>query len=126
MTKTAQSNEQLAQQVDPDEGWETVAEEAPDRIIFDTIGDQFTGWYRGETEEISPGRAAAEDAKPFKLYLFRSVDDGGTYAINQSWALVHAMEKVKVGDLVRITYIKDVPTSRKLQDMKSYRVEVKR
>lgn len=104
------------------EGWEwtTVAEESPTRIIFDTIGDQFIGQYIG-IEHIEPDNGKDE---PFDLYLFRG-RDGELYAINKSYKLAQAMEKVSEGDWVRITYIKDIDTGRNLNPLKDFRVDVR-
>lgn len=104
--------------------WETVAEGAPLRIIFDTIGDVFIGQYIGE-EHIDQEPAADGSDQSFDLFNFRG-RDGEKYAINKSYALAEAMQKVNPGDWCRITYIKDVKTSRKLNDMKDFKVDVKR
>ena len=101
-----------------DDVWQTVQEESPSRVIFDTIGDVFVGRYTGELH-IEP-----ENDEAFDLYTYRGAD-GEPYAINQSYNLKQAMDKVSPGDIVRITYIKDIPTKKKQNPMKDFRVDVR-
>lgn len=98
--------------------WTTVQDESPDVIIFDTVGDQFIGTYVG-TEEIE------NEGETFTRFLFRN--DKGFFAINSSYRLAQGMGKVQTGELVRLTYIKNVDTSSgKLNPMKDIKVEVSR
>jgi len=108
------------------DGWEfeTVQEESPTRVIFDTIGDQFIGQYIGDEHIDLPPDAEGKD-QSFDLFNFRG-RDGERYAINKSYSLEQAMEKVNQGDWTRITYVKDVPTKRSLNPMKDFRVEVRK
>jgi hypothetical protein len=101
--------------------FETVAEESATVIIFDTVGDQFVGQYQG-IEHIDPG---TEDQEAFDRFLFRG-RDGKMYAVPQSFKLRNAMEDIDQNKWVRITYVKDIPTGRKLQPMKDFVVEVKK
>jgi len=103
--------------------WETVQEASAIRVIFDTIGDEFTGQFKG-SEHITPDKAT-EDAEEFDLFIFLGTD-GERYAINHSYSLKKGMEKVKFDDWTRITYTKDLPTKRGLNDMKDFRVDVRR
>jgi hypothetical protein len=104
--------------------WETVAEGAANRVVFDTIGDSFVGKYIGE-EHVALEPASDGSDPSFDLYNFRG-RDGELYAINKSYALEKAMEKVNAGDWCRVTYIKDVKTARKLNDMKDFRVDIRK
>jgi len=108
------------------DGWETVYKESAAVVIFDTIGDTFVGIYDGE-EHIHPD-SAADDSEDFDRFVFDGVgeQEGTRFAINQSYTLREAMSKVKLGDLCRIVYIKDVPTKRALNPLKDFRVDVKR
>jgi hypothetical protein len=108
------------------DGWEfeTVQEESPTRVIFDTIGDQFVGQYIGDEHIDLPPNDKGED-QSFDLFNFRG-RDGERYAINKSYSLEQAMEKVTEGQWCRITYAKDVPTKRSLNPMKDFRVEVRK
>ena len=109
--------------------WETVQEESATRVIFDTIGDEFIGQYKG-SEHITPANAGQLDADGETIEefdLFRYIGrNNEPYAINASYSLVTAMEKVKVDEWVRITYTKDLPTKRGLNPMKDFRVDVRR
>jgi len=105
--------------------FETIAEASATVVIFDTIGDQFVGQYQG-TEHIDPG-TTDEDGRStaFDRFVFKG-RDGELYAIPQSYKLNSAMEDVEEDKWVRITYVKDIPTGRKLNPMKDFKVEVKR
>lgn len=105
--------------------FETIAEESPTVIIFDTIGDQFIGQYKG-IEHIDPSVGNPEtDTEAFDRFLFTG-RDGNPYAVPMSYKLNTAMEKVKPEQWVRITYVKDIPTGRKLNPMKDFVVEVRK
>lgn len=101
--------------------WETVAEESPTRVIFDTVGDTFVGQFKGE--DHIEHEVEGEDAS-FDLFLFRG-RDGELYAINKSYKLIEAMEKVEYDQWVRIQFVKEIP-SRKGNPLKDFRVDVKR
>lgn len=105
--------------------FETIAEESATVIIFDTVGDQFVGQYKG-VEHIDPG-TVDNDGKStaFDRFLFTG-RDGNPYAIPQSYKLNGAMEDVDEDQWVRITYVKDIPTGRNLNPMKDFKVEVKK
>jgi len=106
----------------PDEWeFETVAEEAPTRVVFDEFGDVFVGQYVG-TEHIEQPIDEKGIDQSFDLLNFRA-RDGQLYAINSSYKLVEAMGKVDEGDWVRITYVKDLPTKRGLNPMKDFVVD---
>lgn len=104
-----------------DEGWETVSDESPTRIIFDTIGDQFIGTYLGH--ELIDDPAGGE---PFDYIMIRGTD-GHLYSASAGYKLKDAFESVNEGDLVRITYVKDVDMGKEGRNpMKDYKVDVKR
>jgi len=105
------------------EDWEfeTIVDESATVVIFDTVGDQFVGQYKG-TEHIDPG---TEDQEAFDRFLFVG-RDSNLYALPMSYKLNTAMEDVKPDQWVRITYVKDIPTGRKLNPMKDFKVEVRK
>lgn len=108
-----------------DAGWNTVAEGAATRVNFDTIGDVYIGTYLG-TDHITP-----PDSDAFDVYQFTTagdqtgLSDGELVAINQSYDLRNTFEKIAPGTLCRIEYVKDVPTGRGLNPMKSFKVQTK-
>jgi hypothetical protein len=102
-------------------GWNVVEEESPAQVIFDTHGDTFTAVYQGM--EVLPVDSEQPDGETFTQLRFRTND--GFYAINAGFKLLRAFKKIAPGNLVRITYVKDVDTSGgRLNPMKDYRVEV--
>jgi len=123
------SAKQKADDVTPENwNWETVQEESATRIIFDTIGDEFIGQYKG-SEHIAPEKEGSEEFDLFRFIGF----DGNPYAVNHSYSLVTAMKKVEIDEWVRITYTKDLATKRSRDDesgdvspMKDFRVDVRR
>jgi len=100
--------------------FETVIEESPTHVLFDTAGDRFVGQFIDRVT-ITPDRA---DIEPFDLFRFRG-QDGELYAINTSGKLDKGMHVVNAGDWVRITLMKLLP-SNKGNDFKDFKVEVKR
>jgi hypothetical protein len=106
--------------------FETVADASPTVVIFDTVGDQFVGQYKGK-ELIDPGTVDPETGKSsaFERFVFKG-RDGELYAIPMSYKLNDAMEDIDNDKWVRITYVKDIPTGRKLNPMKDFVVEVKK
>lgn len=112
--------EELISNAPDDWEFETIVEESPTMVIFDTIGDVFIGQYIG-IEHIDPANGKDE---PFDRFTFRG-RDGELYAVNQSYKLEKALEDVDKGTWVRITYTKDIPTSRNLQPMKDFRIETR-
>jgi hypothetical protein len=103
------------------EGWETVQEESPTVIVFDTPGEHFTGIFRGE-DHITP---EDENKEPFSRFRFIG-GDKKPYALNQSHNLRAGMQGVQVGELVRITYVKAIPVPGQPSPLKDHKVEVKR
>ena len=104
--------------------WDTVAEESPTRILFDTKGESFIGQYIGMDHiEQEPDKDGKDQS--FDLYIFRG-RDGVLYSVNKSYKLEEAMQKVAEGDWTRITYVKDIPTKRGLNPMMDLRVDVRK
>lgn len=104
--------------------FETVAEGAPTGIIFENPGESFIGQYVDD-HHVDREPAADGSDQSFDLFIFKG-RDGERYSLNKSYALEQAMEKVNKGDWCRITYTKDVKTSRNLNPMKDFRVDVRR
>lgn len=104
--------------------FETVAEESPTVVIFDNIGDAFIGQYTGIEHIDQPVDDQGNDQSFDRLRFVGR--DGNPYAINTSFKLKEAFEDVDEGMWVRITYVKDIPTGRKLNPMKDFKVEVRR
>lgn len=107
-----------------EEGWETTSESATN-VNFDKDGDQFTGTYQGESDEFQGSDG------PFRNYLFRSVGttdivDGELCSVSQSYTVRQGMASAKVGDLVRLTRVREVPTRRGQNPMKDIKVQIKR
>lgn len=111
-------NAELLSTAPDDWEFETIADESPMRVVFDTLGDVFIGRYVGK-DHITP-----ENEDPFDLFTFRGRDEK-LYAVNTSYKLVEAMEKVQAGQWVRLTYVKDIP-SKKGNPMKDFKVDVKK
>lgn len=107
-----------SQKPQPDE-WEEVSGESPDRIIFDTVGDQFIGTFVG-FDIINAGD------EPFEVILLESREDGKLYQTSASYKLAQGIRKATPGQVVRITYVKDVPMGPGRNDMKDFTVDVKR
>lgn len=125
--------EQMAEEIQPDmdlisvapEDWEfeTVIEESPTHVTFDTIGDVFIGQFVDRIT-ITPEKPEKGEAKdPFDLFRFRG-RDGVLYAVNPSGKLDKGMDAVNKGDWVRITLVQLIP-SNKGNDFKDLRVEVR-
>lgn len=102
-----------------DDEWTTVQEESATRIIFDTIGDQFIGTFLGLESIPHPETGEAMD------YLMFRGTDGELYSTSAGYKLTEACKKVQPGQMVRITYVKEVPIGPGRNPMKDYRVDVK-
>lgn len=107
---------------------ETIADESPSVIVFDQVGDVFIGRYAGK-EIITPEDGETE---PFRQDRFRVVTplgdlhEGDWAAIRPGFQLRDAFDKLQPGDVVRIEYLKDIPTGRKLNPLKDFKVQVRR
>jgi len=127
-TTTVINAEELHGEVTPDvdlisaapDDWEfeTIIEESPTGVVFDTVGDVFIGRY---VDRVTITPDSGKD--PFDLFRFRG-RDGELYAVNPSGKLDTGMAAVKTDQWVRITLIKLIP-SNKGNDFKDFRVEVR-
>jgi hypothetical protein len=99
--------------------WETVAEASPTRVIFDTIGDEFVGTYKGVTH-IDPDNGKDD---PFDVLVFEGTD-GELYSMSGT-KLMKEFSKIEPGRLARITYVKDLPSG-KGNPFKDFKVELGR
>jgi hypothetical protein len=108
-----------------EEEWETVTQASPTRIVFDTIGDTFVGDYAGTLDVPAEQNITREnpEGEAFSMYLFNGLD-GELYSLNRSTKLELGMSQVDVGRRCKLTYVKDVPTGRKLNPMKDITVQV--
>jgi hypothetical protein len=106
----------------PDQ-WTTINAGAATQIKFDTIGDVFIGTLLG-SRTITP-----EHDEPFDVWEFEATEqdglaDGELVNLSQSYAL-RDLGNVATGTLCRIEYLKDVPTAKGLNPMKSFLIQVK-
>lgn len=104
--------------------WETVHDGTATVVIFDNPGDEFVGQYVG-TEHVDQEPNAKGEDQSFDRFIFLGRDKE-RYAINKSYALAEALTKVNVGDWCRILHTKSVKTGRNLNDMKDFKVFVKK
>lgn len=104
--------------------WETKAEAAPTTVIFEKFGETFVGQYV-EKRHIDREPSADGKDQSFDLFVFRGRDNE-LYALNSSYALAEGMEDIEAGQWCRFTYVKDVPTGRNLNPMKSFHIDVRR
>ena len=104
--------------------WETVQDGVATKVIFDTVGDVFIGQYiRKDRIEREP--AADGSDQSFSLYIFKG-RDGENYSVQNSYSIDEGMESVDEGQWVRITFVSEVPTARKLNPMKSFKIDVRK
>lgn len=119
------SVEELMANANSNTEWETVTEEVPTRVVFDTVGDVFIGDYVGR-EDIPAEKNPTKDhpeGEAFSLFLFRGLD-GKLYSVNTSTRLNDAMSKVDAGRRCRLAYMKDVPVNGQPSPMKDITVSV--
>lgn len=101
-----------------DEGWGLEQDESPDKLIFDTIGDEYVGLYCG-IEHITPNEDEGQDFEPFDQLMFWDLES--PKVIPASFRLILAMRRIMVGREVRILYVKDVDVDQPTP-MKDYKV----
>lgn len=87
------------------------------KIIFDTIGDEFIGLYKGST--LMHG----EDGD-YYVYRFTG-DDGEPYFMNGNYSLSSLMSKVRAGVMCRISYVEDRDTGQ-ASPMRVFQVATRR
>lgn len=117
------------QDMNPDEGWETIGEESPILVKWEKPGEVFTGVFQG-TRHIVPPDSEDEDDE-FDQQLFRSNATGTgagdiLYAINGGYKVREALTDDYIGWLTRLSYIKDVPLAGQPSPMKDVKVQAKR
>jgi hypothetical protein len=96
-------------------GWEVRQDETPDRLIFNTIGDEYVGLFLGIVT-ITPEDTEEE---PFQQVLLR--DDDSPKAINAGYKLLQAFAKVRTGEEVKVKYVKDIDV-KQASAMKDFKV----
>ena len=101
--------------------WRTVsagAEEEENKLVFDTIGDEFIGTYLGN-RTIEP-RDVTESS--YQQARFRG-EDNLVYFTNLNYSLRQGLKDVRVGKLTRITFVSELDTGQ-ASPMKQFRVDV--
>lgn len=91
-----------------DDGWTDVVTES--QIVFDTIGDTFTGIFVGWSE-TDGGIAQAH---------FRN--DDGEFFTNCGWSLKQQLKAVKKGSLTKLTFTSEQDTGQP-SPMRIFRVQ---
>lgn len=86
------------------------------KIVFDTIDDSFTGKYLG-MREVPNSEGNYKQA--------RFDDQGDIYFVNANHSLREGLKSVRIGSIVRITYVDDLDTGQ-AQPMRIFKVEVAR
>lgn len=111
------SDEEKALEADARE-WQQVSEDDVEetKLTFDNMNEPFIGEY------IGPRKVENENGT-FTQYRFRK--DGFTYFTNANFALHQAMQKVRIGKTVRITWISERDTGQ-ATPMRIFKVDVKR
>lgn len=108
------------------DGWTVVVEESASKVIFDSYGDCFTGVKVGTEVIQMPPDGKGKEQEPFTQFQFRGFgvfDKGTLYGVNESYKLA-GIAKIPDGNLVEITYVKDVPVGQG-NDMKDYRIRTR-
>jgi hypothetical protein len=109
------------EEMTPEGEWETISDESPTRVIFDEIGDVFIGVYLGHDLIQDPN-----GGDPFDYLIVRGTDNH-LYSMSSGFKLTEAFKKVNVGDLVRVTYVKDVDMGVAGRNpMKDFKVDIRR
>jgi hypothetical protein len=100
----------------PSDEWQTVSEDEVDetKIVFDTIGDSFTGIYIGS-------RTIENDEGKFTQYRYKAGDE--VYFTNAGYSLMRGMTNVPKGSACRITFSSERDTGRE-SPMRIFTVEV--
>lgn len=101
--------------------WTVVAEESGIRMVFDKIGDQFTGTYVGR--EIVQITENGEDKDVTQLN-FRDMD-AQKFCTFPGFKLREAFEDIDPGTMVRITYMAEISVKNQVSPMKDFRVETR-
>lgn len=86
------------------------------KIVFDTIDDSFTGKYLGMRDVPNPEGT-------YQQARFQDGED--IYFTNANHSLRDGLKNVRIGSIVRITYVDDLDTGQ-ANTMRLYKVEVAR
>lgn len=101
--------------------WVTVSDPATAtadiKMVFEVIGDEFTGIWEG-FRNIGSGENAYKQAR-------FSDDEGSTYFCNSNYSLTEALSKVRIKSRVRVTYSGDLDTGQE-SPMRVFKVDVAR
>jgi hypothetical protein len=100
--------------------WKTVSGDddvEETKIVFDTIGDSFTGIYLGQ-RTIEPSDPTE---RPYSQARFENED--GIFFTNMGFSLRKGLKDVRVGKLVRVTFSSEMDTGQD-SPMKVFKVEV--
>lgn len=112
------------------DGWETVVEEAGIKVQFDEIGDVFIGVYLSTETITDPNPKEGDDGEFLAANFtgeFPEEVKGKPCQLFPGWKLRNALSQVNSGDMVRITYVKDLKMSGAgRNDMKDFRVEIRK
>lgn len=100
------------------EEWTIEQDETPDRLIFDTIGDEYEGLFLG-IEHIVPPECDDPDDE-FDVAHFWDLES--PKAIAGGFALMRALRKIEIGREVRMRYVKNIPIAGQASPMKDYKV----
>lgn len=96
------------------EEWNVVSEPRT-KIVFDTIGDEWEGFYEGPETITDPNTD-----EPMEYLNFRD-SNGEAFTISAGYDLKRAFEKVAVGTYAKIILVNTVP-SKKGNDVKLHKV----
>jgi hypothetical protein len=97
--------------------WDLVHEESPDQIVFDTVGDEYTGLYLGS--EVIGFEDKKGDHQEFTQHRFR--DPGGITVINGGYELNAELAKIPADTMIKVRLMKLVDVGQN-DPMKSYRI----
>jgi hypothetical protein len=97
--------------------WDLQHEESPDQIVFDKVGDEYTGLLVG-SELIEFTDKKGEDHE-FRQWKFR--DPTGLTVINGGYELNEELSKIPADTMCRIRLMKMVDVGQN-DPMKSYRI----
>lgn len=93
-------------------GWTDVETEA--QIIFDTIGDTFTGIFEGWSETAN------------NIPQAHFMNDEGKFFTNCGWSLKEQLKNIRKGWTVRMVYTADQPIPDRDTPMKVFKVQYKK
>jgi hypothetical protein len=98
--------------------WENIHEEAPDQLVFDTLGDTYIGEYLGMDLIEFEDRAG----QPQEFWQLRFRDGNGVKVLNAGYELRETYKEIPTGTITRTQLMKFVDVGQQ-SPMKSYRVD---